>query len=219
VPEMTPISVGQAGTELYLRAGLSSSTPPPGGAATVAERILGLGSIYEHRGARAEACLARVGSAARIVLRAGLPTRRANWLVGHELAHYVLDDRPWFALLSYDERELWCDRVGSWVCAPAEALRQLVDSHGLALAPIARSFAIAETSVALRVVEERIERGVDVVTPARVHRRGDVPWPIDRSRELAKRRKISTGTMVAITDEEARKALFIDYRRGRVRPR
>jgi hypothetical protein len=192
------------GMELFGRAGCSPTNPPIGGAPAVAQAILGLGGIIEHRTPGATACLRRLDSVTRIRVDPSLPLPRMNWCTGHELAHYILDEKPWFKALSHAQRERWCDRLGSWICVPPGPLRREATRP---VAAVARAFVVPQTSIFLRIAEEEIELGVDVVTSERVYRRGRVPWPLASSRTLAARPGLCKGRRLLITDEPGRVAL------------
>jgi hypothetical protein len=176
-------AVSRLGSRAYARAGLDPTEVPEGGAGLVADGLHI--PIVELTDAASLACLTMWAGVLTIVIRAGQHPYRLNFLIGHELAHILLGGRPWYERLRYAERELWCDRLGSWLCCPGPSFLRAVDDYGLRLASLSRCYALTQSAVAMRLAEEGLEPGVDVITPTVVHRRGTLPWPIARARELA----------------------------------
>jgi hypothetical protein len=79
---------------------------------------------------------------------------------------------------------------------------------GATLAELAARYTITETSAAMRLAEEELTSGVDVVTPTRVHRRGAVPWTLTQARAKVLKRAPSGAIRLEIGDEPGRAALL-----------
>lgn len=108
----------------------------------------------------------------QIQIRPDLPPRMENYCFGHEVAHYLLqhDQLYWPEFI---ERE--ADALAASLLVPAPALRWAVRTHGRVLPELADVFTLSESILHLRLGEV-LGSPLALVTPRRVHVRGDIEW-------------------------------------------
>lgn len=137
----------------------------------------------------------------RIAVNRKLSIEYAQFAVGHELGHVVLDE------LGYrdDDLEQACDTFGAAVMAPIPAVRAMLRAFGRDHEAIAEEVCSTQTWAALRVAEcLGIPRAV--LTPARVYARGPEAFVWGSEREL---RQLARGERpgvrkVRLTDDPRR---------------
>lgn len=131
----------------------------------------------------------------------------AQFYVGHELGHIVLDE------LGYreDDVERVCDTFGAAVMAPMPAVRAMLRVFGRDHAAIADELVSTQTHAALRVAEcLGIPRAI--ITPARIYARGpdEFVWgPEDELRRLARRDRPGV-VRAKLTDDPRRTLLDVE---------
>lgn len=120
----------------------------------------------------------------RIAVSRKLSVPYAQFFVGHELGHIVLDE------IAYTESDIErvCDAFGAAVMAPLPAVRLLLRAFGRDHEAIADEVCSTQTWAALRIAEFlRIPRAI--ITPQRVYARGpeEFEWgPEDELRRLVR---------------------------------
>jgi hypothetical protein len=186
------------GREVYEAAGMPSDAAPDGGAVELALRLFGQEVIYERPKPMVEAGIAVIGGTQRIVLKAGISHRRANFLVAAMLVRLVTD-----APFSLE------DSAAAWIVAPSAAFRREIAVVGIDIGELACRFAVTETCAALRTFEVTARDGA-VMTPDRVYKRGPMLARVDDVDVIAmtKRRKLASCKRLAIGDEPGRIALL-----------
>ena len=143
----------------------------------------------------------------RIAVSRKLAVEYAQFFVGHELGHIVLDG------LGYRENDVeqLCDQFGAAVMAPIPAVRAMLKAFGRDHEAIADEVCSTQTWAALRIAEAlRVPRAI--ITPQRVYARGpdEFAWgPEDSLRRLV--RVESPGvTKTRLTDDPRRVLLELD---------
>lgn len=180
-----------------------------GGAAELARHVFGADVLYRQPRALAEAHADTIDGKRRIVVRAGLPARRANFAIAQVIAELVTENEAWVAALSDGDRDFLLRRIGACIVAPRELVRAQIAQVGVHIRTLAEIFTVTETSMAMRVAEVEAVPGVAVATQDAVHRRGKaLAWLCDEDvRRLAKKTPRSV-RKVAIRDEPGRVALL-----------
>jgi hypothetical protein len=143
----------------------------------------------------------------RIAVSRRLSIPYAQFFVGHELGHIVLNE------IGYrdDDVEAVCDMFGAAVMAPIPAVRSMLRAFGRDHEAIADEVGSTQTWAALRIAEcLGIPRAI--ITPRRVYARGpeEFVWgPEDELRRLARspRRGI---VRAKLTDDPRRVVLDVD---------
>jgi hypothetical protein len=143
----------------------------------LARLLLGRGAI--ERGTNlvgVPAKLFTVRGERRIAVSRKLSVPYAQFFVGHELGHIVLDEQ------GYRESDLEsaCDMFGAAVMAPIPAVAAMLRAFGRDHVAIADEVASTQTWAALRIAEcLRIPRAV--ITPQRIYARGpdEFVWGAD----------------------------------------
>jgi len=119
-----------------------------------------------------------VGSQIRV--RAGLPAAITQWVIGHELAHFVRGPS-----CAGPDEETACDYIAAAVQMRWHVFAARLREVGHDYRQLALDFGTTETSAALRIGEVT-GRPIAVVLPARVYARGELAsMPDDRVRTLA----------------------------------
>lgn len=100
-----------------------------------------------------------------------------NFATAHELAEWALRDIALFRG-THVERERAANYVGAAILAPAEVVRRAHDYFGERLRPLARTFALSQTSAVLRLAEVRRDERAVVTKNGNVLLRtqGTFPW-------------------------------------------
>lgn len=142
-----------------------------------------------------------------VVVARRLTPEWANFVVGHELAHVLLDR----AGLPSDEAS--ADYLGAALMAPRPAVLRLHRHHGLDVERLADEVVGTQTWAALRL-GETLGMPMAAVSPLRVRVRGPEAWEWGTEahvRALATGRRQLRGVVkVGISDERGRAALFVD---------
>lgn len=115
----------------------------------------------------------RLAGRAIIAVRSSLSFVRRQFVVAHELGHYLLGRE---GVPSSEQREEWCDYVGAAIQMPRQAFRARAGEVERNWAQLALDFHVTETSAALRTAETTGEP-MAVVCPHHVYARGEAQWP------------------------------------------
>lgn len=191
--------VDDAVRQVFAAAGMSAEALLLGGAIALAMRIIGPAAVYEVENALTAARLHTVCDGVhRIVLQAGLPHRRVNFLVARMLVRLVAAPAAVFECAA-----------AARVVAPRDPFLAELDEVGFDIPTLASRFAITETCAALRAIEVTKRDGA-VVTPDRVHKRGPMLAHASDDDVIAMSRRTSlrSCTRIAIGDEPGRVALM-----------
>jgi hypothetical protein len=108
-----------------------------------------------------------------IAVRSSLSFIRRQFVVAHELGHYLLSRE---GVPSAEQQEDWCDYVGAAIQMPRGAFRRRSAETGQNWTQLALDFHVTETSAALRRAETTGEP-MAIVCPHRVYARGEAQWP------------------------------------------
>lgn len=168
--------------------------------------MLGADAIVKPSSMRAMASTFILHGARKVAIRRGLAPEDATFLVGHELAHVLLE-RAGYA---EHDLEFACDYLGAALMAPRSAMRQLRLSFGDDYEQIADAVCATESWAALRCAEVS-GRPTALVTPQSVRvRGGDWVWP-DEQRLRALARRGGAGLLRArLHDDPRRVVLAVD---------
>lgn len=106
-----------------------------------------------------------------------LDHRDLNFAVAHELGEWALRDLALYRG-GHVERERAANYLGAAIIAPAETMRRAHDWFGEKLHPLAKTFAISQTSAVLRLAEVRGDERAVVTKTGHVLLRtqGTFPW-------------------------------------------
>lgn len=115
----------------------------------------------------------KVAGRAIIAVRSSLSFVRRQFVVAHELGHFLLTRD---GVVSGDQREEWCDYIGAAIQMPRATFRKRAHETSRSWRQLALDFSVTETSAALRQAETTGEP-MAVVCPHRVYARGDAEWP------------------------------------------
>lgn len=130
----------------------------------------------------------------------------AAYSVGHELGHLHIGHH------AHGSRDLeeTCDAIAAALVCPRGAYQRAVEEQGpkIALARLAKAFAVTQTCAALRLGEVT-QRPIAVVTPQLVRVRG-AAWSWPEEEEIRRIRVVTTSTLtrVRIADGAGRWALL-----------
>lgn len=145
----------------------------------------------------------------RIAVSRKIRPEYAQFYVGHELGHIVLDE------LGYREPDVEsvCDAFGAAIMAPMPAVRAMLRAFGRDHEAIAEEVCSTQTWAALRVAEcLGIPRAI--ITPARVYARGpeEFVWGSeDELRRMARAKAERPGVRRArLTDDPRRVVIDVD---------
>lgn len=141
----------------------------------------------------------------KIAIKKKLPPELARFLLGHELAHVILE-REGYVGVGMDDLEDACDLLGAALMAPQPAVASFVRQRGLDLAGAAKAVGATQTWAGLRF-GEALDWPVAVIAPKRLRVRGLWTCPLETIRVLAKGSS-PTVRKVAITDSRGRTCLF-----------
>jgi hypothetical protein len=147
------------------------------------------------------------GRLERIEIRAGLPVVAESFLLAHEVAHRTLKH----TLHWHEHIELEADALAAALLVPAPALRWAVSRHGRDLALLAELFTTTQSIVHLRLGEV-FSSPLALVTPRRVHVRGEIEWGDEddlRARAMGKKPVEPWFQLVPITDAPRRRGLVL----------
>lgn len=143
------------------RAGLAVDEPVR--LETLVRRLLGPGAVIRPPAIqRSYGALLQVNGKPRIALSDRTPQARRAFIVGHELAHWILDQS------GEPNTEDNANRLAAALLCPGAAIER---AEGLELAEAAEAFGVSQTLYALRHAEYRAEPRV-VVTRSHVFMRG-----------------------------------------------
>lgn len=148
-----------------------------------------------------------VNGARRIAVSRKLSVPYAQFFVGHEIGHVVLDE------LGYRENDIEqvCDTFGAAVMAPIPAVRAMLRAFGRDHEAIADEVCSTQTWAALRVAEYlKIPRAI--ITPKRVYARGPEEFVWGPEGELRKLARVDRPGVVRarLTDDPSRVVIDID---------
>ncbi len=195
---MDPSDVEGEAVATYRRAGLDPERP----ASTfrIARALYGRDVIVRPPSViGAPAAVGWVHDRPRIMLRRTVPDAEAQFLVGHELGHLILE--------TTDEDA--CDLFGACLMAPRPAARALHRSFGWDLRRVADEVVATQTWAALRIAEAT-RTPLAAVTPQKVRVRGPEEWSWPSEPELRQLRPGPGLRKVRITDRRSSFALVAD---------
>lgn len=143
--------------------------------------------------------------APKIMVRKSLPIEYAQHAIGHELAHFLLENEH----ACNDEIELACDYLGAALMCPLPAVMALYRAHGFDLSLVADEVVATQTWAALRLGEVLHIPLVVVANIIRVRGPEEQVWPAESVlRAWATARKPPRGlTRMKMTDQPKRVVL------------
>jgi hypothetical protein len=115
-----------------------------------------------------------------ILVRRKLPTVRITWAVLHELAEWVLKEQEGYR---GEDIERYANALAASLLAPRRAFLAAVAEVGPDFRSLAERFDATQSWAALRYAEVT-GAALSLVTPTKVHRRGEVLWPDDAQLRL-----------------------------------
>lgn len=193
--------------QFYRRLGFDPETPID--TFRLARKLLGPSAI-EHGTAiiGTPAKVFTVRGQRRIAVNRRLSVPYAQFYVGHELGHIVLDE------IGYRENDVEqvCDQFGAAVMAPIPAVARMLRAFGRDHEAIADEIGSTQTWAALRIAEYlRIPRAI--ITPQRLYTRGpeEFVWcPEGELRRLASGKSTPGVTKAKLTDDPRRIVLDVE---------
>lgn len=200
------VEVEGLATEFYRRLKLSPESPVD--TFRLARLLLGPDAI--ERGTSivgAAAKLFTVNGKRRIAISRKVSVEYAQFFVGHELGHIVLDE------LGYrdDDVETVCDQFGAAVMAPIPSVRAMLRAFGRDHEAIAEEVCSTQTWAALRISEALgIPRAV--ITPKRIYARGPEAFVWGSEDELRKLARVDRPGVARarLTDDPKRVVIDVE---------
>lgn len=165
------------------------------------ERIMGH-VPQRARGLSVEACLV---DGCRVLIRSNVPSPRARWLVGHELAEW------WHLRTRYEGADIEerCDAMGAMLAAPRRAFQRAIRSAGRhAVHALALRFNVPQSLALLRVGEVTGRPVALLRQPEALYRGADFAWPSTSTLRRALEEGHSRVHPVSIVDEPNRVGLM-----------
>lgn len=200
------VEVEGLAVEFYRRLKLDPERPVD--SLRLARLLLGPDAI--ERGTAIVGAMARVftvNGKRRIAVSRKVTIEYAQFFVGHELGHIVLDE------LGYTDEdvETVCDQFGAAVMAPIPAVRAMLRAFGRDHEAIAEEVCSTQTWAALRISEALgIPRAV--ITPKRVYARGPDEFVWGSENELRKLTRVDRPGIVRarLTDDPKRVVIDVE---------
>lgn len=153
---------------------------------------------------RGEASLVRVGDRYRIFVRRHLPPERVNFLIGHELGHWLCQREDY----REDDIEETCDGLGAAIVAPRRGFLRLLRVHGEQLSELGAAVRATESLAVLRL-GETTGMPLALVAPVRVRVRGaEWAWPAETEIRRLARRPAHGLRKIRLGDDPRRAALL-----------